>query len=128
MSVLKVVTALLALELVAGIGTGAGPFTTQVAWAQGSSLGSPLPSRAALSRYKLKRAWWGNATLNPSRDKVLFLTVDDENLYVQASSGIVTAFDNETGRRLWASQLGRQDDYAFPAAVNSDVLLVVSGM
>ena len=123
MPVLRIVTVLLALG--AGAGTA---FTNQAAWAQGTLLGSPLPSRAALGRFKLTRAWWGNATLNPSRDKVLFLTLDDDKLYVQASSGIVTAFDSETGRRLWASQLGRQDEYTFPATVNSDVLLIVSGM
>ena len=81
-----------------------------------------------LDRYGLKLDWWGQAVLNPSRDRVRYVTLDEEHLFVQATSGVVTAFDNETGRKLWAQQLGPHDSPSFPATSNKNDLLVVSGM
>lgn len=97
------------------------------AMAQRQSADKVLPSQQQLSRLGLERAWWGQATLNPSRDKVKHLTVDEETAYVQASSGIVTAFDAETGERKWAVRLGRFDQPSFPAISNQDLALVIVG-
>ena len=72
--------------------------------AQRTGFTPKIPTQRFLGRYGLERAWWGQATLNPTRDTVRHLTVDEENVYVQATSGVVTAFDNETGKRLWAVQ------------------------
>lgn len=96
--------------------------------AQRSSFGPRLPSQRLLSRYGLERGWWGQATLNPSRDTVRYFTVDEENVYVQATSGVVTAFDNESGRRLWAVQLGRRDLFSYALASNEEFALVAVGM
>ncbi len=98
-----------------------------VALAQRQTTGSVLPTQDQLSRFGLERAWWGQATLNPSRDKVRHVTVDEDLVYVQASSGITTAFSSETGERLWATQLGRFDQPSFPAVSNEDLALVVVG-
>ena len=86
-----------------------------------------LPSEVMLSRYGLVQAWWNQATTSPTRDKIQHLVVDEEMVYVQSSSGIVTAFDAETGQRRWAVQVGRQDDPSHPAASNAQLVLITIG-
>ena len=71
--------------------------------------------------------WSGQAVLNPSRDKVAHFTMDEDLVYVQATNGIVTAFDAETGDRQWSVRLGRYDDPSFPIVSNEDLALVVAG-
>lgn len=88
---------------------------------------SPLPSQKQLSRLGLERAWWGQSVLNPSRDKVRSISVDEDLVYVQATSGVTTAFDSETGHQAWAVQLGRFDPPSFPAVSNEEVVLIVVG-
>ena len=90
--------------------------------------GDLLPSQRSLSRYGLKRAWWAQTNLTPSRDSIRHIVVDEENLYVQATSGLVTAFDNQTGRQLWSAQLGRRDQNSFPAVSNSELVLFCTGI
>jgi outer membrane protein assembly factor BamB len=87
--------------------------------------GQPTPS--VLDRYGLEIAWGGQAVLNPSRDKVASITSDEELVYVQASSGVLSAFDDETGQRRWAVRLGRFDEPTFPTVSNEDVVLAVVG-
>lgn len=88
---------------------------------------SPLPVQRQLSRLGLERAWWAQAVINPSRDKVEHVAIDEDVVYVQASSGVTTAFDAETGHQLWAVQLGRFDQPSFPAISNEDEALIVVG-
>ena len=95
--------------------------------AQRQSTGKVLPTQPQLSQLGLERAWWGQATLNPSRDKIRHVTVDEDIVYVQATSGVTTAFNSETGERLWSTQLGRFDQPSFPAVSNEDLALVVVG-
>ncbi|HVV98770.1 MAG TPA: PQQ-binding-like beta-propeller repeat protein [Planctomycetaceae bacterium] len=102
--------------------------TAGPAHAQRNALASPLPSQAQLNRYNLTRAWWGNAVMNSTRDKLLYLTLDDEILLAQSSSGIVTAFNSETGRKLWSAQLGSTDEGSLPATVNDDSFLIANGL
>ena len=92
---------------------------SNAAQAQKTGFTPRIPSQRLLGRYGLERAWWGQATLNPTRDKVRHMTVDEENVYVQATSGVVTAFNNETGKRLWAVQLGRRDLASYPLATKT---------
>ncbi len=106
------------------------PFATSpnFTWAQRSQVSPTLPSSRLLNRYGLQRNWWSHATLNPKRDKVRHLVIDEENLYVQASSGVVSAFNNESGRRLWAIQLGQQDGPSYPLVSNEEFALIVVGL
>ncbi len=97
------------------------------AFAQRQTTDKVLPTQQQLSQFGLERAWWGQATLNPSRDKVRYVTIDEDIVYVQATSGTTTAFNSETGERLWATQLGRFDQPSFPAVSNEDLALVIVG-
>jgi outer membrane protein assembly factor BamB len=87
-----------------------------------------LPTSRELARYGLERAWWSQATLNPKRDKVKYMVLDEENVYLQSSGGTVTAYDADSGRRLWAVQLGNRDEPVFPGVSNEKHFLVVNGM
>ncbi|MBS0202521.1 MAG: PQQ-binding-like beta-propeller repeat protein [Planctomycetes bacterium] len=86
-----------------------------------------LPSPQQLSRFGLERAWWNQAELNKSRDKVRHVSMDEDMVYVMSTSGIVTAFDSETGKRRWAVQLGRFDQPGYPVVSNETLAMVVVG-
>jgi len=90
--------------------------------------GEPLlPSSSTLSRLGLERMWSGQATLNPERDKVAHIVLDEELIFVQSDSGFITGFDSETGEKKWATKLGRYDEPSFPAISNQDQVLVIVG-
>lgn len=103
---------------------GASPAVAQ----RTSLVGARLPSEDMLNHYGLTRAWWSYATMNSHRDHLLHLTLDEFNFYAQASSGLVTAFDAETGKRLWAAQIGGSDRASYPLTFNDELLFVVNGM
>lgn len=92
--------------------------------AQQGIRGNVLPSHTMLRRHGLVRMWWGQAVLDPSRDVIAHMSVDEDVVVMQASSGAVTAFDNESGRRLWSAQLGPRDAPSQPAVTNSDFAFV----
>jgi outer membrane protein assembly factor BamB len=85
------------------------------------------PNPLALERVGLQVNWTGQAVLDPSRDKISFITNDEDLLYVQSSAGVVTALNAEVGRRMWVRQVGRNDAYSMRAVSNSDLVLIVSG-
>ena len=87
-----------------------------------------LPTARLLSRYGMERAWWSQGTLNPKRDKVMHMVIDEENVYLQSSNGVVTAFNADSGKQLWAVQLGNRDEPVFPGVSNDRHFLTVNGM
>ena len=87
-----------------------------------------LPSNQMLVRYGLERAWWSQATINPNRSRVRYITLDEDLLYIQTTGGIITAFDNETGRKLWARQIGQKDEPSHAAVSNLDSVYVAVGL
>ena len=93
-----------------------------------ASVASELPSSRMLSRFGLERAWWSQATVNPKRDKVKYMVLDEENIYLQGTGGTVTAFDADSGRRLWSVQLGNRDEPIFAGVSNEKHFLAVNGM
>lgn len=93
-----------------------------------SSVTAELPTSRTLSRYGLERAWWSQATINPKRDKVKHMVLDEENVYLQGTGGSVTAFDAESGKRLWSVQLGNRDEPIFAGVSNEKHFLAISGM
>ena len=86
-----------------------------------------LPTRNVLSRYGLERAWWSQATLDPSRDKIRHLVADEDIVFVQSRMGIVTAFDAHNGQKLWAVQIGRTNSPNFPLTTNNDTAIIIAG-
>jgi outer membrane protein assembly factor BamB len=86
-----------------------------------------LPTQQELSRLGLERAWWGQATLNPRRDKVRNISIDEDMVYVHSTGGILTAMDSETGHQRWAVLLGQFDQPSYPVVSNEELAMVVVG-
>jgi outer membrane protein assembly factor BamB len=86
-----------------------------------------MPGFQELSRLGLERAWWGQAVLNPSRDKVRNVSVDEDLVYVQSTSGITTAFDAENGHQLWSAKLGKYDQPTYAPVSSEKLALVIAG-
>jgi len=93
-----------------------------------SSVGISLLSKRELVQYDLDRVWWGQATVDPHRDRIVHLSLDEINLYALSTSGIITAFDNETGKKLWATQLGRGNNINYSPVSNSKYVFITVGM
>lgn len=93
-----------------------------------AQISDTLPDESTLQRFGLTLAWWGQSVINGHRDTILHVTADEHNLYVQSTSGIVTTFDAENGRRLWSGLVGRPDQRGFQAVSNDEELLVATGM
>lgn len=92
-----------------------------------SSVGISLLTQRELVQYDLDRVWWGQATVDPQRDRIVHLSLDEINLYALSTSGIITAFNNETGKKLWATQLGRGNNINYPPVSNSKYVFITVG-
>ncbi len=93
-----------------------------------SQLTTTLPTARELARYGLTRAWWGQAVIDPAFDRVLHFTADEDNVYVQTQAGIMTAFQAETGRRLWSVLVGATNRISLPVSTNETQALVTVGL
>jgi outer membrane protein assembly factor BamB len=89
--------------------------------------GRTLPTSRMLARFGLERAWWSQATLDAGQDRVRYMVLDEQSLYVQSSGGIITAFDSETGQKRWAVQLGRHNLPSQACVSNDDKVLAIVG-
>lgn len=89
---------------------------------------SSLPTDLELSRFNLERIWWGQATLNAQRDTVAYVTVDEEAVFIQSTAGMVTAFDIESGAKMWTTPVGRADQISYKAVTNFDSVIIVTGL
>lgn len=93
----------------------------------GSATQARLPSESMLARAGLTRAWWGQSVTNSRRDRMQYLTADESAVYTQSSSGLITSFNTETGKRLWGTQVGQTDRPTYPLWIDAGRLLVVNG-
>lgn len=114
----NVVTALLAGLIVGSLGTAA--------LAQNAP-GPQLPTRRTLAQANLERVWWNQATMDPSRDRLKHLVADESVVVALSRSGLLTTFDAETGKKLWALRIGRGRGMPFAPVLNDSVVLAVTG-
>ncbi len=107
-----------ALILVLGLG---GDLFAQVA------ARTELPSDVMLGRLGLQRAWWAHASIDSSRDRLKYFISDERITLAQSETGMVSAFDNANGHRLWAVQVGDPHEVRFRAVTNDHLVLLISG-
>jgi outer membrane protein assembly factor BamB len=107
-----------ALILVAGLG---GDLFAQVA------ARTELPSDVMLGRLGLQRAWWAHATIDSTRDRLKYFISDERISVAQSETGMVSAFDNANGHRLWTVQIGDPHEVRFRAVTNDHLVLIISG-
>ncbi len=85
-----------------------------------------LPSRPSLDQLGLTQNWWNVVPLGHPTERVLRISMADTMLFAQTNRAVLHAFDAESGRYLWTSNLGPVSAVAYPVAVNSDCVLVTS--
>lgn len=86
-----------------------------------------LPSDSLMAKSGLTRAWWGQSVTNSQRDRLTYITADETTVYTQSSSGLITAFDAESGKRMWGTQVGRADRPTYPLTIDKSRLLAING-
>ncbi|WP_437185811.1 PQQ-binding-like beta-propeller repeat protein [Planctomicrobium sp. SH668] len=96
------------------------------AFAQGKK--SFLPSEVELNRHGLTMAWWAQADVNASRDRVEFFSCDEQCVYVQSSTGVLTVIHSELGRKQWGQLIGKPEQQSFPVSTNENEVLVAVGL
>ncbi len=87
-----------------------------------------LPDANILARHGLEMGWWGYAVINPQRDKIEQVSITETQVFLQSDSGMVTAFNAETGSKMWAARVGNYDSSSFPVTTNEQYALIISGL
>ena len=98
------------------------------ALAQPATATRTLPTQRMLERFGLVRMWWAQAEMNTARDTVRYLVADEQIVLVHSSGGLLSAFEAETGRKLWAIQIGPQDTPGFAPVANDELVLIAAGV
>ncbi len=65
-----------------------------------------LPNNLALKSLGLERAWWNQANIVPRVSRLTHVSVDEKRCYTLSTIGDISAFDSETGKKLWVNQVG----------------------
>lgn len=89
--------------------------------------GQSLISYDVATPVGLERAWFGQVQVDVSRHRVRHWKLDRDMLFALTSSGLLHAFNAETGETLWTAQPGPLDQAAAGPAVNDEFVAVVSG-
>lgn len=114
----------IALTSLLGIALLASPTFAQRIVGKGPQL---IPEQT-LNRVGLTRAWWSNGAINTQRDKLAFMVADETHLFLQATSGVITAFDAESGKFLWSRLIGYGDRSIYPVTTNDELLFALNGV
>ncbi len=87
-----------------------------------------LVSNSAAARLGLERSWFAQVRVDSARHKVVHWLLDKDQLFALTSAGVIQAFDAETGKTLWTSELGVGHAPAAGIAANTQyVALLGSG-
>ncbi len=88
---------------------------------------STLPTRTALSRLGLERAWYAWTPLGLGSETVQSLNLADNMIFAQTNLGNLHAYEAESGKYLWGAKLGHDTLDAKPVSVNSNQAFVANG-
>jgi outer membrane protein assembly factor BamB len=86
-----------------------------------------IVAESQANRLGLTRAWFAQAGSLQSTGPVNHIHYFEGVVLAQTSGGMVSAFDAETGRRLWHRQVGPRGRWTSEAAANKDFVAVVNG-
>src|SRR3954467_6948308 len=92
-----------------------------------ASYGQALVGREAGARLGLTRAWYAQVGSPRSSGSIAHLNFDRGSLLVQTTRGTVALLDGETGRTLWATQVGPPDRTSTEPDANEEFVAVVNG-
>ncbi len=86
-----------------------------------------VDGRSKFSVPVLQKRWENQAVLNVTRDKVAYITADEDVVIIQSTAGTVTVFNSESGQQLWSAKVGQTDEVAMKATTDSQLVAIVSG-
>ncbi len=95
--------------------------------AQGVLPRNIIPPRSTLDRLGLERNWFAAIPLRASREQVIVVSLAGDLVFAQTNAGSFFAFNAESGRLLWAAQLGAGSTEAQPATANSYAVFASDG-
>lgn len=92
-----------------------------------ASFGQALIERNSVARLGLTRAWYAQVGAPRSSGSIAHLNFDRGSLLVQTTRNTVALLDGETGRTLWATQVGPSDRVSTEPDANEEFVAVVNG-
>ncbi len=95
-----------------------GAFLAGPTWAQQPFPNNLVPSRRALERLGLERQWFGIIPLAET-ERLIRISFGPDLFFAQTDQGMLHAFDPESGRLLWSSNVGERVGFARGVATNS---------
>lgn len=102
--------------------------SSQAVYAQTAAASSSLPQEGELNRNGLTMAWWAQSSVNPRRDSLEYFTADEQCVYIQSNTGVITCLHGEQGRKMWYRLVGLPDQQSFPVTTNEKEVLVSIGV
>ena len=78
-------------------------------------------------RHGLARPWYTQIQMDRGQGRVRHVVLHDGALYVASDRAMVHAIDAETGKTLWAKQIGRPDHPTMRPGLSNDLLAIVNG-
>ncbi len=108
----------IAAAMVAAMGAG-GPASAAVR--------SGIIAQTDALRHGLARPWFTQVQMDRSRARVHAIVLHNGVLFVQTNRAMVHAIDAETGKTLWAKQVGRPDHPSMTPGASQNLLAVVNG-
>ncbi|MBX3434683.1 MAG: PQQ-binding-like beta-propeller repeat protein [Pirellulales bacterium] len=88
--------------------------------------GGRLVSYEDATRCGLVRSWYAQAPVDTTRSRVSQWKLQYDRAYAVTTSGLLAAFNAETGETLWTTSIGAAGAAAFGPGANLDYLAVVS--
>src|SRR5258708_238229 len=83
--------------------------------------------QSSLQQHGLTRAWFTQVAVDRANGRILSVTQHGGMLCVQTDQAKIHALDAETGRTLWAVQVGRRGYPTQAPAANSRYIALVNG-
>ncbi|MGL4513976.1 MAG: PQQ-binding-like beta-propeller repeat protein [Lacipirellulaceae bacterium] len=87
-----------------------------------------LVSKAEAERAGLARAWFAQASVDPSQSEIVGAKLDGGALYTLTSAAVLQSFDAETGVLRWSARLGKPGLSTFGPDVHGDHVAIANGL
>ena len=86
-----------------------------------------LPTPGELRAAGLEMAWWAVAAVPAGRGRVTNLSADEDAVYVQTNSNLLTAIDLTSGAKKWTTRTGRAGQTAAPVGTAPGLVVAAVG-
>ena len=92
-----------------------------------AEVGGQLVSQQLAGQQGLERAWFSRVELDAARNHVVRWILDNDQLLIVTSAGVVQAMDANTGRTMWVTAIGNPDFPSLGPDANDQYVGLVNG-